>query len=517
MTFSRIFGIALCISILFLNIDADNPVSSSTVVDSSSSSFTSASSSSSSLLSTPPPSSSSTSYSHEFFCKVCGKTLFDTEDHITDTILSGPRLITAFHEPDLGPRGTLHTMLRSHTAGTIDVAVFRDTVGGGGSLSSSSPVVKLVGPSENPVFPGYIQHQTICGRCGQPIGWKFERLVTPSYGGSASTTSSSSSSSHSTNHQSSSSFSSTDGSSGSTTGSTVYQVIPYIEGEETVRLFPLEENCYSLPRGWWTYEVCTKRKIRQFHRDTDGSINPDWSLGDYDIQGKIERVRPLSPVTGYYSSQFYSHGQRCDETGKGRATEVQFFCCSSSHMVTTGPYIEDIEEPSLCRYRVKLCVPSLCMPVGSTPPPVSVGPSSVSSSHPSSSSSSSSSISSASSESSTVVPNIPNNHEETSTVSGTDNPRITKDTNRRETSTEEISSESSSSSSPIKTEKADTPPSATFPPFQPQAPETTYSPQGLPNSFMLASWNALIGSDSETYNHLKGNDYVTGIAPVRFQ
>jgi hypothetical protein len=56
---------------------------------------------------------------------------------------------------------------------------------------------------------------------------------------------------------------------------------------------------------------------------------PDYSLGHYDDSGKFERPSggAGAEAPGYYTSHFFAGGQRCDETGKGRATEVQYFCC----------------------------------------------------------------------------------------------------------------------------------------------------------------------------------------------
>ena len=426
-------------------------------------------------------------HSHEFLCKVCGKTLFESSDHITGTVLNGPRVMDVYHEPELGPRGTIHTMLRSHTAGMIDVAVFRDSLP---TLLPNTPVLKLVGPSENPVFPGYVQHQIICGRCGQPIGWKFDH--TSITGTTSTTTTSATSTSPNTASTTSTTTTTTTTTS---TSSTIYHVIPYVEGEENTRLISLEDNCYTLPRGWWTYEVCTKRKVRQFHRETDGKISPDWSLGDYDAQGKIERVRPISPVTGYYSSHFYTNGQRCDETGKGRATEVQYFCCpNTAHVSLAAPYIEDIEEPSLCRYRIKLCVPSLCIPVGATPSPVSQPDSAIS--------------------------------EKDATITEAENTPTTSTIDEKESkSIEEDKMVSSMEKETVTIGNSDT--ESTVPPittstasdslFVPEPPSKTYAPQSLPKSFMIASWNTLIGDKSTTYTNLQNDNLVTGIAPVRFQ
>jgi hypothetical protein len=82
----------------------------------------------------------------------------------------------------------------------------------------------------------------------------------------------------------------------------------------------------------------------------------------------VQKERLASNVPGYYTSHFYANGQHCDETGKGRATEVQFLCCGKGEgrfplireVVEAVPFIVDIQEPGLCKYVMRVCVPTLC-------------------------------------------------------------------------------------------------------------------------------------------------------------
>ena len=51
-----------------------------------------------------------------------------------------------------------------------------------------------------------------------------------------------------------------------------------------------------------------------------------------------------------YITRYFSGGQQCDETQKGRKSEVQIHCCASrSHL---PPHLLSVEEPSKCK-----CVP----------------------------------------------------------------------------------------------------------------------------------------------------------------
>ena len=41
-------------------------------------------------------------------------------------------------------------------------------------------------------------------------------------------------------------------------------------------------------QGWWTYEWCHQSHVRQFHRDADGTVTSDWSLGQFDALGSMK-------------------------------------------------------------------------------------------------------------------------------------------------------------------------------------------------------------------------------------
>lgn len=50
---------------------------------------------------------------------------------------------------------------------------------------------------------------------------------------------------------------------------------------------------------------------------------------------------------------FPQGGQHCDETGNGRRTEVQFFCCDPQSDAIAS--IQSIEETELCTYKLIIC------------------------------------------------------------------------------------------------------------------------------------------------------------------
>lgn len=125
----------------------------------------------------------------------------------------------------------------------------------------------------------------------------------------------------------------------------------------TVRPRATAGKCVVLNRGYWNYEWCHGVGVRQFHVEQapngGGVQNPAWSMGNEMLErGAVTReVPPIIPGCEYYgstlmqacpstavvssaafyfTSHFFRGGQMCHETGKGRATEVQFFCCSQT-------------------------------------------------------------------------------------------------------------------------------------------------------------------------------------------
>lgn len=135
----------------------------------------------------------------------------------------------------------------------------------------------------------------------------------------------------------------------------------------------LEGSCTEMTQGFWTYEVCHGREVRQFHVDmqekakaqqlrSQGKLappvarEPDWSLGRVDKARKQQRLTPPAGTGArYFTSHFFKGGQRCDETGTGRTTEVQYLCCDGADNT-----IVTVEEPSPCKYKIQLCLQSAC-------------------------------------------------------------------------------------------------------------------------------------------------------------
>jgi len=123
-------------------------------------------------------------------------------------------------------------------------------------------------------------------------------------------------------------------------------------------LEPLASTCLYRLTGWWTYEICHRKHIKQFHQTADGSVDSAvYFLGKWEAEESDEPTEPEGiPTTEKieYYSEFYSHGTVCDLTNLPRTTEVRFYCSNDK------THVSDLKEPSSCNYVVSVRTPLLC-------------------------------------------------------------------------------------------------------------------------------------------------------------
>ena len=132
----------------------------------------------------------------------------------------------------------------------------------------------------------------------------------------------------------------------------------HIESPEEI-LDSLGDWCAYKLDGWWTYEVCYKKRIRQYHSE-ENEITQQFNLGNYVAEDTdMTKVRIETGVTGKemrYALQSYRHGDACDLTGQKRTTDVKYTCSASSE----SPTIVDIQETSSCAYTATVAISELC-------------------------------------------------------------------------------------------------------------------------------------------------------------
>mmetsp|Transcript_33932 Transcript_33932/g.56093 ORF Transcript_33932/g.56093 Transcript_33932/m.56093 type:complete len:441 (+) Transcript_33932:115-1437(+) len=166
-------------------------------------------------------------------------------------------------------------------------------------------------------------------------------------------------------------------------GSNVAQPAPHVASF----LQTLKGSCFYRMEGWWTYEFCFMKSVRQFHQEkskdtakpdtTVNSITQDYKLGMYwlpeagdDASESTETEMASDPSTPppnfrgalmedpktrrKYWQQVYGNGTHCDLTGKPRESEVRLQCANEpSHLAS-------IEEVSTCQYVVQFRTSLLC-------------------------------------------------------------------------------------------------------------------------------------------------------------
>lgn len=114
--------------------------------------------------------------------------------------------------------------------------------------------------------------------------------------------------------------------------------------------------------GWWTYEICYRQGIRQFHTDTEvKKVTSEFLLGKYPetldtpliVEGDEGDVSHHN-----YASDVCGEGHVCDvgdRFGAKREVEVRYWCGTSKK-----PVVVDVREPKSCHYVFDVQIAALC-------------------------------------------------------------------------------------------------------------------------------------------------------------
>lgn len=150
----------------------------------------------------------------------------------------------------------------------------------------------------------------------------------------------------------------------------------------------LSSLCSVFSKDYWNYEWCQGKYVSQYHVHQQGNKflkQPEWSLGSFSrsvvVRQDGQNTNTSSPIVKMI--EYFEEGQRCDETGHGRTTEVHIECCEGQpyqHMSSEAfrsammkqkqgslipipkATLNHIEEPSVCHYKAISCTPLLCEP-----------------------------------------------------------------------------------------------------------------------------------------------------------
>ncbi|KAF5725851.1 protein OS-9-like [Tripterygium wilfordii] len=126
----------------------------------------------------------------------------------------------------------------------------------------------------------------------------------------------------------------------------------------------LKERCFIRQEGWWSYEFCYQKKLRQLHIEDDKVVQ-EFVLGVFDAEATAAFNQNLSDISTlkdprskdasqrYHAHQF-TNGTICDLTNQPRETEVRFVCSEPRAMISS------ITELSTCKYALTVQSPMLC-------------------------------------------------------------------------------------------------------------------------------------------------------------
>ncbi|DBA02388.1 TPA: hypothetical protein N0F65_007207 [Lagenidium giganteum] len=260
-------------------------------------------------------------------CRMCGGKVALKADYMEMHDTS--KAIASKREAVLGANGELHTFINPSRV-EMELAAFKKTVGIEGETYTKKATF----------FEGYNWRDLRCSSCKRHLGWAF----------------------HHDHYQQCLNDGVADAMAAKATealNAIAKATESRQEREEIVRK-AMDGKCVTTPTGWWTYEVCYKQEVRQYHEQSDGTRPSDWSMGVYVPTDQIKTDSMTTAELAEMANnvvQFFEGGQHCDENGAKRSTRVTYTCCDSNPSTVM---VEDIDEPQLCTYRIRVCIPGLC-------------------------------------------------------------------------------------------------------------------------------------------------------------
>ncbi|XP_066927154.1 protein OS-9-like [Clytia hemisphaerica] len=121
----------------------------------------------------------------------------------------------------------------------------------------------------------------------------------------------------------------------------------------------LNDTCLEFNKGWWTYKLCHKKNITQYHVTEQGEVDSKTTeLGAYEKEDDWKDKNLDDKKTKHlYHKADYINGSKCDLTSIYRSTVVQYYC--SDENLNSNMVIR-VEEPATCEYIISVHVKKLC-------------------------------------------------------------------------------------------------------------------------------------------------------------
>lgn len=131
--------------------------------------------------------------------------------------------------------------------------------------------------------------------------------------------------------------------------------------KEFIKQFLSGSHCVVGGTGWWKYEFCYMKSVKQFHLEKNGK-REDVILGIWDKDMHNAHLATLSsPNKGpTYTDLFFFNGNICDQTGLPRRVTVRLRCATKGNVQAIVMFLE---EPAMCDYRFTVESVMLCQVV----------------------------------------------------------------------------------------------------------------------------------------------------------
>jgi endoplasmic reticulum lectin 1 len=131
-----------------------------------------------------------------------------------------------------------------------------------------------------------------------------------------------------------------------------------------VESFLAGKTCLTGGSGYWKYEFCYGKYVKQYHVDKYGS-KTTIVLGLFDEKNHKDFLvanaekRPKKPLSQRKQIiHFYSGGSVCDKTGKTRQVEVHLKCLQNAQSASAVSLY--LLEPKVCNYVLGVESPLIC-------------------------------------------------------------------------------------------------------------------------------------------------------------
>ncbi|KAH8358364.1 hypothetical protein KR200_010583 [Drosophila serrata] len=129
-----------------------------------------------------------------------------------------------------------------------------------------------------------------------------------------------------------------------------------------IKEFVSGKNCLIGGNGWWKYEFCYGRHVRQFHKDKNSEVELFLGYFSEEAHRQWANSNPDKGArrAGFTSSiwHHYGKGTHCDRTGLPREVDVKLTC---TPVTTSGTAVSMyLLEPKTCQYILVVESPTIC-------------------------------------------------------------------------------------------------------------------------------------------------------------